>query len=456
MTISLEQFTEDFVQIGLMSQRRLSHYRDGLPPQRRPGDAEALARELVRDKILTKYQAATILAGEAASLELGEYLLLQKIGEGGMGRVFKALHRRLDRPAAIKVLPAKSLDSVEAVKRFHQEVKVAARLNHGNIVATYDAGEQHGVYYLAMEYVEGRDLAALLNSGGPLAVSHALDYVLQVASGLEHAHGQGVVHRDIKPSNLLLNREGTVKILDMGLARIVQKDDADIDATVAQRLTKRGQVLGTIDYMSPEQATDTRSADHRADIYSLGCTLYSLLTGKPLYAGDSEVVKLMAHCEAEIPSLGEMRGEASEQLDRAFAKMVAKKPQDRHQSMTEVIADLRACLDEDRPTGSSPGQQAPVATPAVETHTPPTRTMDGARDFRSPKTDGVGAGSTVTASTLRLQAKKTIAAAEPTVTIEDRRHVSTGHGRLLWLLGIGAAGVLAVLGLLVIWVNWTR
>jgi len=197
-----------------------------------------------------------------------------------------------------------------------------------------------------MEYVDGRDLAAVARGNGPLGVAEALDYVIQAAEGLKHAHGQGIIHRDIKPANLLLDRHGTIKILDMGLARITERDeDVPVGATLEQRLTRRGQVLGTVDYMSPEQATDTRGADHRADVYSLGCTLYSLLTNRPVYSGDSAIMKLMAHCEAEIPALDASCPEAPARLNKVFAKMVAKKPEDRYQSMSEVIADLKACLE---------------------------------------------------------------------------------------------------------------
>ena len=247
MTISLEQFIDNLVKSGLMTKEEWSDYQDTFPPEKRPKDAEALALALVRDEKLTKHQVTTILDGIATGLVLGGYTLLNKIGEGGMGQVFKAIHRRLERPAAIKVLAAKLLDSPDAVRRFYQEVRVAARLSHPNIVATYDASEEDGIHYLAMEYVEGCDLAALVKSGGTMTVAQALDYIIQAARGLEYAHGKGVVHRDIKPSNLLLDSENTIKILDMGLARITEQDDAPVGATLAERLTRTCQMLGTVD-----------------------------------------------------------------------------------------------------------------------------------------------------------------------------------------------------------------
>jgi serine/threonine protein kinase len=176
-------------------------------------------------------------------------------------------------------------------------------------------------------------------------MAQAIDCVLQAARGLAYAHGQGAVHRDIKPGNLLLATDGTIRILDFGLARIDEPNEPPPPgATLAERLTRRGQMLGTVDYISPEQATDTRSADHRSDIYSLGCTLYRLVTARPMYEGKTAIAKLMCHYESEIPSLGESAEKVSPLLDRIFHKMVAKRPEDRYQSMAEVIEHLEMCL----------------------------------------------------------------------------------------------------------------
>jgi serine/threonine protein kinase len=247
----------------------------------------------------------------------------------------------MDRLSAIKLLKPESMQSPDLVKRFHQEVHVAAKLNHPNIVTTYDAGEENGFHYLIMEFVEGRDLASIVKTQGPIPLAQAFDCVLQAARGLEYAHSLGVIHRDIKPGNLLLATDGSIKILDMGLARIEQpEEELPEEATVLERLTQRGQMLGTVDYMSPEQASCTRNADQRADIYSLGCTLYRLITARPIYDGNTAIAKLMSHYEADIPNLSEAQKEVSPHLERVFRQMVAKLPEDRFQSMTEVIAAL--------------------------------------------------------------------------------------------------------------------
>ncbi len=208
-----------------------------------------------------------------------------------------------------------------------------------NIVAAYDADEANGVHFLVMEYVEGKDLSALVKRNGPFPVSKAVNYVLQAAKGLEFAHGEGVVHRDIKPANLLLDKKGVVKILDMGLARI----EAVGDVATQAELTGTGTIMGTVDYMAPEQGLSTKHADARADIYSLGCTLHYLLIGKPAYGGETVAAKLVAHHNQPIPDLRQLRDDVPKQLQAAFRKMVAKKMEDRYQTMTEVVADLEKC-----------------------------------------------------------------------------------------------------------------
>ena len=304
---------------------------------------------------MTKYQVQQIGRNRTKSLILGNYTILDEIGAGGMGQVYKARHRRMERVVAIKTLPAATVRDPSAVARFQREVVAAAKLRHPNIVAADDADEAGGIHFLVMEYVDGRDLSAVVKDFGPLPVATAVGYVIQAARGLEFAHKRGVVHRDIKPANLLLDGEGTVKVLDMGLARLSGEGDV---STLAE-LTGTGAVMGTIDYMAPEQAVSTKHADARADVYSLGCTLHYLLTGRPAYPGNTLMARLIAHRDAPIPRLGD---DAPAPVRTAFERMVAKRPEDRFQTMAEVIA----ALDLDRyhnglePTSVDPGSPRPA------------------------------------------------------------------------------------------------
>lgn len=271
----------------------------------------------------------------------GEYLLLDQLGSGGTGQVFLARHRTMGRVVALKVLSEESTQSAELVDRFLRKARILANLQHPNLVTGYDAGEREGTYFLAMEYVDGCDLVELRRRYGPTPTPHVLNYVMQAAAGLAYAHAQGVLHRNVKPSNLMVDAKGVVKVIGLGVARVIRPSIVSGYAADPE-LTLQGRVIGTYDYMAPEQALDSTKVDVRADVYGLGCTLYTLLSGRPPYAAKTAVEKVAAHRTSPIPLLASLRPDIPAGLDEVFRRMVAKRPEDRIASMHEVIAALQA------------------------------------------------------------------------------------------------------------------
>ncbi len=293
----LREFSRALIEIGLLDETELESFATD--------SAEGvlgLSRALVKAGKLTPYQAAAVYQKKSRGLLIGKYVILDKLGQGGMGVVFKARHRRLGRVGALKILPPSFARDHQAVMRFRREVEAAGRLKHPNVVAAVDADEDRGVHFLVMEYVEGRDLDHIVRERGPMKSVQAIDCLIQAARGLEAAHAQGIVHRDIKPGNLMLDSAGSVRVLDLGLARLVDAANP-FGKSAGARLTESGMYMGTIDYMAPEQAEDSHRVDHRADIYSLGCTLYFLLNAREPFDGATVLKRLMAHMERPAPSL---------------------------------------------------------------------------------------------------------------------------------------------------------
>jgi len=339
-TLSLDEFVTRLTGTGILAQRELTEWLQGLEESQRPQTAAALAEQLVQAGKLTRYQADAINSGEDLPLQFGDYLIQEPIGSGGMGTVYKAIHQRMKRIVALKVIRTDMEHVPDRLKRFEREVQTAARLSHPNIVTAYDAGEEQGIHYLICEYIDGESLTQLVRDSGPLDFADALNCILQVARGLAYAHSRGVIHRDIKPANILVDDQGDLKILDMGLARL-QQASGDLLATDADtQLTTSQFFMGTIDYMAPEQARNTRHADHRSDIYSLGCTLHFLLTAQPVYGGGTTVERILAHKELSIPRLSALGQQIPIDFDRIFEKMLAKDPADRYESVTDLISDL--------------------------------------------------------------------------------------------------------------------
>jgi eukaryotic-like serine/threonine-protein kinase len=337
------RFVDTLIQTGLVPETEVRALAATFLPGAQVRGVEPLTAELIRLGKLTPYQAAAIRQGKTKGLSIGDYFVLDKIGSGGMGLVLKACHRQRTRIVALKLLPPSFSRDRAAVIRFRREAAAVAKFRHPNIVASIDSGETHGLLFLVMEFVNGRDLARTVKEKGPLSVAQTIDCIIQAARGLQEAHDHGIIHRDIKPANLLLDSSGTVKVLDLGLARVNQQQEMVATSGSELDLTVSGSIVGTVDYMSPEQAYDPRMADGRSDIYSLGCTLHYLLTGKAPFGGQTFMERLLGHRERPVPSLRTARRDVSEALDATFRMLLAKAPEDRPQTMAAVITELQEC-----------------------------------------------------------------------------------------------------------------
>jgi serine/threonine-protein kinase len=349
-TLNAADFLSECVALGLLAPERREQFAALLGAVSTPDEQSAL---LVEEGVLTSYQAEQIRAGHGRRLLVGPYLLLEKLGAGGMGHVFKAEHRLMKRVVALKLVgrARRRRNKGAVLVRFQREVEAAARLRHDHIVTAYDAGEASGRLFLAMEYVEGIDLGRLVKDSGPLSVELACEVVRQAAEALAYAHERGLVHRDVKPSNLMLVSPGvTVKLLDMGLARL---KDRGWSVDVAD-----DGLSGTPDFMAPENGQDCSQVDARGDLYSLGCTFYFLLTGQVPYPGGSWPEKLLRH-SLDLPApVWELRPDLPAEIAFVVERLMARDVEDRYPTAAAVVAAVQAAL-------ASPTN--PVATVTVET-----------------------------------------------------------------------------------------
>ncbi len=344
---------------GLVEPQTLDAYlqrrrEDGSFPQ----DLKKFGRMLVRDGMLTLFQAEQILRGKWRGFTLGKYKILERLGAGGVGSVYLCEHQYMRRRVAVKVLPIARAEDPTVVRRFYREARAAAALDHPNIVRAHDIDQDNGIHFLVMEYIDGLSLHEIGAKHGPMDINRAAHYIRQTAVGLQHIHKSGLIHRDIKPGNLLLDRKGTVKILDLGLARFFH-DQRD---PLTQQFDSQ-TILGTADYLSPEQAINSHGVDIRTDIYSLGATLYYLLAGCPPYEGKSLTKKLLLTQMERPKPIQELRPEVPEELAFIIDKMMAKKPADRYQEPASVAEVLMPWTQ--APIPAPPADEMPRLSPAA-------------------------------------------------------------------------------------------
>lgn len=332
----LDEATREFVrrsmQAGLVELADIKKVVVSLMAEDVVFTAQRLADGLVGADLLTPWQSRKLLAGKGRGFHLGNYRLLRPLGRGGMGVVFLAQHSVMNRLMALKILPADASKDARRIERFKEEARASAKLEHPNIVQAYDFSESDGKLFIVMEYIEGVDLHRAIARDGVMSPGEALDAMIQTTDALAHAHQRGIVHRDIKPSNLLLRNDGVIKVSDMGLARI---------GYAATGTESSNRLTGTADFIAPEQAINSSTSDARADIYSLGCTWYFLLVGKPPYSGNNVAKRLAKHQTAPVPLVSDVRSDCPPAISLLIQRMMSKRPSERPASAAELLTQLK-------------------------------------------------------------------------------------------------------------------
>lgn len=396
---------------GLVTQAQLDVAATALREDDSSADAssevpdEKLADKLVETRVITRYQADQMLTGRN-KLNLGPYLVTDFIGQGGMGQVFKAVHNVMGRECAVKILPVHK-STPEAISNFNREIRTQAKLDHPNLVRAYDAGQDGSVHYLVTEYVPGTDLRRLIRSDGPLTMQQAASVIMQAARGLHHAHESHLIHRDVKPGNILVTPEGIAKVSDLGLAGFINEGDAD---------PRAGKIVGTADYLSPEQIRNPHEVCNASDVYSLGCTLYYAITGKVPFPGGTPNSKAQRHL-AETPwHPKRFNPDISEEFVEVIADMMEKDPGSRIPTAAEVAARLEPWATEvgisPAPLTKSPWTPPPLPTGAEDTSqdTDSSRVdsgeFDSSRESASQWSQGTESGGTSNQETRQLPSRR--------------------------------------------------
>lgn len=374
----LDEATRSFVRraldAGLVELDDLKKVVVSLMAESESFSPQRLAGGLVGAGILTQWQANKLLAGKCRGFYLGSYRLLRPLGKGGMGIVYLGEHQVMKRLMALKILPPEAIVDPRRIERFKAEARACAQLDHPNIVRAYDFAQDGGNLYIVMEYVDGVDLQYAVHRDGPMSVADALDALIQATRGLSHAHERGIIHRDIKPANLLMRTDGVVKVSDLGLARVGRGLEGE---------PEKQRLMGTADYVAPEQAIDSKGVDARSDIYSLGCTLYYTLSGKSPFEGTA-YQRLAKHQTAPVPDIRTVRPDCPAVIAELIARMTAKRPENRPKSAAELLVQLERLAGSG---GDTYRRTARSITPAGDTVVDD-MTYQATIDDSSPSSDG--------------------------------------------------------------------
>lgn len=359
--VTVDQYLDFIRRSRLVDEASMKKVVEACQKAGQPMTVETLAKRFIDDQVLTNWQNDKLLVGKHQGFFLGKYKLLRHINSGGMSSVYLAEHTLMKRRVAVKVLPPAKVDDSTFLPRFMRECQAMATLNHPNIVQAHDFDAQDRLHYMVMEYIEGDDIQHLIEKVKQVDFEQAADIIRQAADGLQHAHDKNMVHRDMKPANIMLDKRGMVKVLDLGVARITGCDEGP-----SLTLAHNEDVLGTADFLAPEQAISSHDVDTRADVYALGCTLYYMLTGHVPFREPNLAKKLMAHQTQTPPAIQSARPDVPPDLAAICDKMMAKSRDDRFQTMTEVSKALSEFLE-----ASRKARQPVVAAPVAVPRTPP-------------------------------------------------------------------------------------
>ncbi len=358
----LEHVPSDFLTVlrksAVLTDRQFEDMRARVLAGDYPFDSVDLAHRLVKEKILTGYQANRLLKNKPHGMAVGKYIILDRLGSGSMGRVYKANHLLMGRTVALKVIAPEVASNARVVSRFQREMKLVGRLDHPNVVRAYDADQIGNALYIVMEYVAGESLGMLFRKRGPLPAIDVVRYAAQAALGLGHAHEQGVVHRDVKPSNLLLGEDGRVRVLDLGLGILML---ADVQSSFA---TADGIAVGTVDYMSPEQACG-KDVDGRSDLYSLGCMMYHVISGLHVFPGESPIERLGRRINGVPTPLADLVPDLPRGLPAVMDRLLANRPRDRYQTGEEAADALETVMNPRRAAKARRPAEAPESSPVI-------------------------------------------------------------------------------------------
>lgn len=422
------------------------------------GSTQHLGELLIARGYITRSQLTRIMSLQSETEQkvsrIGPYELIRKLGEGGMGAVFQANDTRSNRVVALKVLPRSRAKDATFLQRFEAEARAAFELDHPNIVHGLDVGQADGYHFLVMEFVDGHDVFHLLEQNGRLSEKEALAILEQIASALEHIHGEKLVHRDIKPENIIVTREGIAKLADMGLA-------LDNEAQGRRRITQAGIAMGTPFYLSPEQIEGKTEPDIRSDIYSLATTIYEMVTGRPPFEGETPAVVMMKHLNEQVPSPHDLDHTISIHFCHLLERMMAKDPNERYQTPTEMIVDIQRVKQGVVPLGTRPpaGRSSiarplthrdrgtkPVATPPPQ----PRVEVPQERAERSERVDrGNGSSPDRPAATSRIR-KSVQPPSLPNIRARSERGLEKPESSIKLSMLIGLAVAVAVLAFLLV------